>query len=706
MPRINRTVGTAPRKAELSAQERRDIEEAHLIADMGVPVFACPLDEEGRPKPPRGWETTPAGDISHRNIDRWKPGMALCAVMGVVFDVIDVDPQNGGRESFPKLLKAVEDHPPEIFALVATPSHGVHFYVASSGARKGTPFPGIDFQAGDRDGKGRGFVFLPPSKRPSKADSDKGTLRAYRWVWKVHPHASPWRLPWRPSSLLALMQKEAGDGGSGPEDGPSGRQEPDILKRAVLEAQPGKQRGRLLKLVQEYERRGYPPGAIREIMRDFLKEVPLYNPEWPWLPPGDPDKWTNNLLHKAGEVMPDGTEEELEGIRDAPRRAGVRLTRSFDEVEDELLTWIWPGYCAYKTLTQIDGEKGQGKSSVIIDIIARATTGRPMPGQEVAQCDPMDAFIFAEDIKSHIKKQLRAAGADLSRVHFPDPKWQAVIRRQKEASERKRGTKRTRASSREEEINLLLPYGADFQIRMVKETGATLVVWDPITDYMDERVSTNNDASIRRAIAPVREAVEEAGLCGLMIRHMNKDRKASASHRGGGTTAFQNVARFHMVTGVMPDEYADKGTFGLSVVDANYVKHPEGTLAYDIVDSDIKLDDAGNMVGKVQWRGFEDIDPDTLTRGNGGDGKPGPDPIKRTAIATILGEMGRESESWDSGEAKTRINQELVRRGFSAANKNTIYKAIRESGITPKQERSGYVWVWPRKTRLRRGSRA
>ena len=63
------------------------------LAAMGLPLFACRLKENGDPIPPKGWERTPAG-----RVPRWKPGMALCAVMGTVFDVLDIDPRNGGNE--------------------------------------------------------------------------------------------------------------------------------------------------------------------------------------------------------------------------------------------------------------------------------------------------------------------------------------------------------------------------------------------------------------------------------------------------------------------------------------------------------------------------------------------------------------------------------------------------------------------------------
>ena len=77
------------------------LEEARKAARMGVPIFACRLTPDGDPVPPPGWQKTEPGAASLRNIDRWKPGMGLCAVTGVVYDVLDSDPRNGSISHCP-----------------------------------------------------------------------------------------------------------------------------------------------------------------------------------------------------------------------------------------------------------------------------------------------------------------------------------------------------------------------------------------------------------------------------------------------------------------------------------------------------------------------------------------------------------------------------------------------------------------------------
>jgi hypothetical protein len=139
---------------------------ARRLIDQGVPVFVA------KPDPgsgtgfylPRGWQNT---RTNPRLLEAWKPGAALCAVTGVALDVIDIDPRNGGDTAWESFTS---EHPsPRVYAEVATPSGGRHLYVARTRHGK-VSRDGIDLQAGDDNGQGRGFVFLPGTVRSSKTD--------------------------------------------------------------------------------------------------------------------------------------------------------------------------------------------------------------------------------------------------------------------------------------------------------------------------------------------------------------------------------------------------------------------------------------------------------------------------------------------------------------------------------------------------------
>lgn len=165
---------------EMTPEESAAIQVAHDLVDLGAPIFtAFPDSLKGGFMLPSGWPQTKP---SHRAVDMWRPGRGLAMVTGVVFDVLDVDPRNGGWDGFRELEAA--GAAPETLGLAFTPSEGEHHLIARTHLAK-TPSskvaPGVDLQAGEDGGTGRGFVWIAPTVRESKYGARKGERVAYRW---------------------------------------------------------------------------------------------------------------------------------------------------------------------------------------------------------------------------------------------------------------------------------------------------------------------------------------------------------------------------------------------------------------------------------------------------------------------------------------------------------------------------------------------
>lgn len=107
---------TAPGRNPLAG----DLALAARLVSMGTPLFRARI--YGPKDSPRryGWENVrpDMGELA-----RWKPGMALCAVMGIVFDVIDWDPRNdpdgSGLEGLRELFHRYK---PTVYLKIRTPS--------------------------------------------------------------------------------------------------------------------------------------------------------------------------------------------------------------------------------------------------------------------------------------------------------------------------------------------------------------------------------------------------------------------------------------------------------------------------------------------------------------------------------------------------------------------------------------------------------
>jgi hypothetical protein len=166
---------------DLTTEQQDALKVAHHLADMGAPIFSAFRDSltgDYVTMLPKNWQHTRPGQTSHNWIDRWRPGMALCMVTGVVFDVLDFDPRNGGDIS---ALAGTAVTGIRTYGQQATPSDGNHWLIARTHLVKGSPVKGVDLQAGDDQGEGRGFIFLAPTVRTSKYGPNKGQDVAYRW---------------------------------------------------------------------------------------------------------------------------------------------------------------------------------------------------------------------------------------------------------------------------------------------------------------------------------------------------------------------------------------------------------------------------------------------------------------------------------------------------------------------------------------------
>lgn len=174
--------------SELTAEQAQALDIARQLVAAGVPLFVaapCPADcnrrdhEPGRGHNgtgfhlPPGWQTSrPTPDV----VNRWRPGWALCAVMGHALDLVDVDPRNGGDATADELRHG--GMWPRSYGRALTPSGGWHDFIAPLGVHsRDNVAAGLDVKSGAADG-GHGFAFIAPTVKRSKVT---GEPAAYRW---------------------------------------------------------------------------------------------------------------------------------------------------------------------------------------------------------------------------------------------------------------------------------------------------------------------------------------------------------------------------------------------------------------------------------------------------------------------------------------------------------------------------------------------
>jgi P4 family phage/plasmid primase-like protien len=126
---------------------------------------------------PQKWQETEA-NLAHLEV--WEPGDALMLITGVVVDGFDCDPRHGGEASVAEL--EAQGLMPASTGRQTTPSGGWHVLIAPLGvsSQDGGDFrKGVDIKSGQRDGEGRGNLWIAPTVRRVPATMEVGY---YRWA--------------------------------------------------------------------------------------------------------------------------------------------------------------------------------------------------------------------------------------------------------------------------------------------------------------------------------------------------------------------------------------------------------------------------------------------------------------------------------------------------------------------------------------------
>lgn len=324
-----------------------------------------------------------------------------------------------------------------------------------------------------------------------------------------------------------------------------------------------------------------------------------------------------------------------------------------EDVIPEQVSWLWQGRIPYGKLTVLDGDPGLGKSTMLLDIAARLTTGTPMPGEKVRPEKASVLLLSAEDgLGDTVRPRLEAAGADLTRV-------------------------RARTIVRDIKGDRLPELGGDLAtIELdIQSIGARLVVIDPLMAYLGDNANSNNDQDIRRTLAPVAALAERTGAAIVIIRHLNKASGGNAIYRGGGSIGIIAAARSGLLVAKDTDDPTETRRI-LASTKCNLAPPPP-SFAYRFMP-------APNGVACIQWEGETNHTATSLLAGP-------IDQSEKPAIAEASRFLRDMLE--DTSKGVTEIKREARQAGISDI---TLRRAKDILGVVARREGFGSsgFWVW------------
>ena len=329
----------------------------------------------------------------------------------------------------------------------------------------------------------------------------------------------------------------------------------------------------------------------------------------------------------------------MDNRRDEPNLKLINM----EQVEVEKIDWLLYPFIPFGKVTIVQGDPGEGKTTMVLQIIAKLTKGEavlpsgsdePALEEKTMDLEPVNViYQTAEDgLGDTIKPRLLSAGADCSRVMVIDDNDQAL----------------TMMDARLEEA--------------IIRTKARLVVLDPIQGFLGAAVDMHRANEIRPLMKRVAVLAEKYHCAIILIGHMNKNSNGKSSYRGLGSIDFQAAARSVLIVGRIKDEQ-----------EIRVVCHVKSSLAPEGKSIAFRLDkDTG-----FEWIGEYDISADDLLSGdNRGQ--------KIHAAKEFLQEV------LTSGSvAQTKVAEEAESRGIK---KKTLWNAKKELEI--ESVKIGNQWFW------------
>ena len=308
------------------------------------------------------------------------------------------------------------------------------------------------------------------------------------------------------------------------------------------------------------------------------------------------------------------------------------------EVARQEVDWLYYPYLPFGKISIVQGDPGEGKTLLMMAIIARLSRGEPLFSEAFGR-EPMTCiYQTAEDgLGDTIKPRLEDAGADCSRVF--------VVNEDKAAL--------TFTDTRIEDA--------------ITATGAKLLILDPLQAYLGAQVDMHRANEVRPAFHTLAGIAQRTGCAIVLVGHMNKTKGQGGLYRGLGSIDIAGAARSILLVRREKDE---PSVLHMAHIKSNLA--PLGqTLSFKVAD------------GQVSFLGASEITAEELLRGGESEGDQAPTKVMQAE--EVFAELAARQEEVPSNEAFALFAQ----RGFK---RKTVENAKQELGL--KSVKRGSTWYF------------
>lgn len=193
---------------------------------------------------------------------------------------------------------------------------------------------------------------------------------------------------------------------------------------------------------------------------------------------------------------------------------------NMSDVESKEISWLWYPFIPYGKLTIIQGDPGEGKTTLVLNIAAVLSKGQGLDEQMNPQQPLHIIYQTAEDgLADTVKPRLEKAQAECSNIFVID----------------------------ETDVSLSM-LDERIEQAILKEK-AKLMILDPIQAYLGAKMDMNRANEARDMTKHLGQVAERTGCAIVLIGHMNKNAGGKVAYRGMGSIDFFAVARSVLLVG-------------------------------------------------------------------------------------------------------------------------------------------------------------
>ena len=194
----------------------------------------------------------------------------------------------------------------------------------------------------------------------------------------------------------------------------------------------------------------------------------------------------------------------------------------FTDVESKEVDWLWYPYIPYGKLTILQGDPGDGKTTFILSLISILSNGEKLPFSETTVSGISIYQNAEDDISDTIKPRLEKHNANCNQVCFIDSKDTPLF------------------------------MDDDNIEKAIRDTGAKLLVLDPIQSFIGNNIDMNRANSIRPLMTKLKETAQRTGCAIVLVGHLNKNNSGKAGYRGLGSIDISAASRSVLLIGKDP----------------------------------------------------------------------------------------------------------------------------------------------------------